>query len=436
MNAGSIVPVGCVLAGGVAAFFVACSSPQNSVSGDGGPANGVIDAGPGISAIAGLSSDDLAAFLRGEQAFFSELQPADGLGPLYTKASCGSCHGGSARGPGAALKMVAVGADGVTPIGDQTSWLPFGNTEHPQLVTAIPGVHTPILPPFEGLVPDAGDAGVSIRLTTRLGPPLFGRGYLEAIDDSEIERMETAEATRSDGIHGRINRLPFISQPNPVSTFDNHQTGDIVIGRFGLKARISTLDEFAADALQSDMGLTTPMRVSEFANPDGVTDDLKPGIDVTADDMNARAMFVRLLDIPPRAIDSQGAIGKAWFTNCKCNVCHVESLHTRADYPIPQLANIDADVYTDLLLHDMGDGLSDSVSAGNEGQAGPRDWRTLPLIGMRFSTSFLHDGRASTIDEAIRAHDSNGSEASAATQCFTGLAENLQQQLIVFIGEL
>ena len=419
-----------------AGSFAACSSSSSaSAPSDGGAGEASLDGGPGAAPIDGLSSDYVSAFYAGEAAFEQHLQPSDGLGPLYTKSACSDCHSGSERGPGSATKMAVVEGDGLTPLDDQ-SLLPFGNTEHPLVVTAIPGAHTPIMPPFQGNMNEADGGTVSIRVTTRVGPPVFGRGYMEAIADSEIERMESAQATRSDAIHGRANHLTFVSQPNPTPTFDSHNTGDMVIGRFGLKARIATLDEFAADALQGDMGITSPMRPTEFANPDDITDDLKPGVDISADSMNARGMYVRLLAIPPRITTSNGNLGKSWFNNCNCNVCHVPSLHTRSDYPIPQLANVDAPVFTDMLIHDMGDGLSDSVAGQNEGQAGPRDWRTLPLIGLRFNSSYLHDGRAATIRDAIVAHDSPGSEAMKSAQCFETISPTLQQELLDYLSGL
>jgi CxxC motif-containing protein (DUF1111 family) len=97
------------------------------------------------------------------------------------------------------------------------------------------------------------------------------------------------------------------------------------------------------------------------------------------------------------------------------------------------LANIDVAVYTDLLLHDMGDNLADGVT---EGDAGPRDWRTAPLIGLRYATTFLHDGRANSIADAIQQHAGPGSEAASSVDNFNRLTPALQQQLIEFVAGL
>jgi CxxC motif-containing protein (DUF1111 family) len=367
------------------------------------------------------TADWVARFNDGDRLFQIVLRDADGLGPLYTRQFCGACHDDAdgLRGPGVAQKMSVVEADGLTAAPDQSA-LAYGPTVHPY-VTA--GATTPIVAPNDP----------AVRVTNRLGPSVLGRGYLEAVDDAEIQRVAGLQAARGDAVHGTVNLVSYDSQPNPDPTFNAHQPGDLVIGRFGLKARIATLDEFVADALQNDMGITSPLRPTEFPNPDGLTDDAKPGVDATADDVNLRADYVRLIAIPWRA--PADARGQALFDQAQCSACHVPALHTRADYPIPQLAGVDAPIYTDLLLHDMGDGLSDSL-AGYDGLATPRMWRTAPLIGMRFAREFLHDGRAPTVRDAILAHDGNGSEAHDAVQLFSALADSDQQSLLDFVESL
>ncbi|HVV50035.1 MAG TPA: di-heme oxidoredictase family protein [Polyangia bacterium] len=371
--------------------------------------------------VSGVSADWRARFNDGDALFTIVLRDADGLGPLYTRQACGDCHNDEdgLRGPGFAQKMSVVEADGLTPSPDQSE-LPWGPTVHP-FVTA--GATTPIVPPAD---PD-------VRVTNRIGPSVLGRGYLEAVEDSEIQRVAAAEAARTDGIHGIVNSYSYASQPNPDPTFNAHQPGDTVIGRFGLKARIGTLDEFVADALQNDMGITSPLRPTEFANPDGLTDDEKPGIDASADDVNLRADYVRAIAIPWRAAPDPAA--QALFDQVLCSACHVPTLHTQPDYPIAALAGVDAPLYTDLLLHDMGDGLSDSLDDG-EGVATARTWRTAPLIGLRFSREFLHDGRATTLTDAVLDHDGNGSEAHGSVQMFRALTADQQAALLDFVGSL
>ncbi|HEX7665874.1 MAG TPA: di-heme oxidoredictase family protein [Polyangiaceae bacterium] len=399
---------------------------------DGG---GIIGGDPFDQPLDGLSADLLTQFNDGDHEFDLVLRPYDGLGPLYTRPSCGACHDDGSRGPGLVQKMVIVDSNDITPSPDQ-SLLPFGNTVHPLVVTDITGAMTPIVPPLLDGGIDGGDAGEQqLRVTIRLGPPVLGRGYMEAIADSEILRIEAEEAKRTDGIHGRANHTTFASVPNPDQTYEQYKTNDAVIGRFGLKARIATLDEFVADAMQGDMGMTTVMRPNEFANPDGVTDDLKPGTDLDTDKLNVRAMYLRLLAIPLRKVDPTGN-GEALFEQVACNGCHVKSLHTRADYPVKQLADIEAPVYTDMLLHDMGDDLADGVAGGVEGMAGPRDWRTAPLLGLRFNRVLMHDGRASSVEDAILKHAGNGSEAQHSVDLFNALSATDRKTLLDFVGAL
>ena len=385
---------------------------------DSGPLAASLTVDPFDVPVSGLQKADLDAFSRGDDLFGLTLREQDGLGPLYTRDNCGGCHASALRGPGLVQKMSVVQADGKTPTPDQSK-LAFGHTVHPLLAA---GAKTPIVPP-------ANDP--SVRVSIRVGVPVLGRGYLEAVLDSELVRVASEQATRTDGIHGRVNHVTYASEANSDTRFHTHQKGDTVLGRFGLKARIATLDDFCADALQGDMGMTSPLRPQEFVNPDGLLDDSKPGIDLTMDSVNTRANYTRGIAIPRR--DTNNAVGLALFQASKCSVCHAPSLHTRADYPLAPLADIDAPIFTDLLLHDMGDGLADSLP---EGEAGPRDWRTAPLIGLRFYKTFLHDGRAQTIEQAIAAHASNGSEANGSIQLFDALSEMDRKLLLAFVQTL
>ncbi len=198
--------------------------------------------------IDGATDVELKAFFAGDNLFELALRDADGLGPLYTRTSCGACHAAGVRGPGSVQKMAVVLADGVTTDEDQSA-LPFGHTVHP-LYTG--GGKTPVL------VPAASPA--NIKVTTRLGPPILGRGYVEAISDAEIERVAAEQGSRSDAIHGRINRVVYASEGSSNAQFHTTKKGDVVIGRFGLKGRIATLDFIEADGIRfSDVVLAEPV---------------------------------------------------------------------------------------------------------------------------------------------------------------------------------
>jgi CxxC motif-containing protein (DUF1111 family) len=303
----------------------------------------------------------------------------------------------------------------VTPAADQSA-LPYGHTIREGLAA---GAVTALDPP-------PGNA--SVKVTIRVGPPVLGRGYLEAVADSELARVEAEQAARGDAIHGVRNMTTFTSVANPDHSFATYQQGDAVVGRFGLKSRIATLDDFTADAFQGDMGLTTPMRPTELANPDGLTDDQDPGVDLDIDHVNRIAFYMRRIAIPRRVGLTDR--GRALFSQVNCAVCHAPTMHTRADYPIKQLADIDAPIYTDLLLHDMGDALADGQTDASATSAA---WRTAPLIGLRFARTYLHDSRAHSVMEAVLAH---AGEASAAVQAFQALSTDDQRLLIEFVEAL
>ena len=409
------------------ALLSACGSSPAAPASDGGVLppdddGGVVIIGddPTDQPLHDAGPDQLAVFAQGDTLFDRVFTAADGLGPVYIRQACSSCHDGARKGPGLVQKMALVQVDGVTPADDQGA-LPYGNTARPYNAG---GGLTPVGPPDGGL-----PSGVQLKLTIRIGPALFGRGYLEAISDDLILAGETAQAARTDGIHGRVNRVAYRSQPNPDTTYHRHQPGDQnLVGRFGLKARQPTLDDFAADAYQSDMGLTSALRPTELKNPDGLLDDDKPGADLDAATVNAVADYMRLIEIPKRA--APDARGVALFSQLRCDVCHQPTMRTRSDYPVQQLAGIDAPVYTDLLLHDLGKDLADGVT---DESARSAEWRTAPLIGLRFQRSYLHDGRAKSIAAAIAAH---GGQALPSADGFAALGDEDKKRLTDFVGGL
>jgi CxxC motif-containing protein (DUF1111 family) len=189
--------------------------------------------------------------------------------------------------------------------------------------------------------------------------------------------------------------------------------------------------EFTADALNSDMGITTPDHPAEPAGPEGLTDDEKPGVDFDAERVTLLSDYVRLLEIPERRPATQR--DHELFRRAGCDACHVPALRTESAFDIPALAGIEAFVYTDLLLHDMGASLSDSQT---EGDAGPREYRTPPLIGLRFMPTFLHDGRAGSVEQAILAHGAPDSEGRDAVAQYLTLDASDRLGLLRFVEGL
>jgi CxxC motif-containing protein (DUF1111 family) len=364
--------------------------------------------------IRGLDADQLKTFNTGDGLFDTVFRDYDGLGPLYIRQACSSCHASAVRGPGFAQKMAIVLADGFTPAPDQSS-LAWGHTVRP-FITA--GAKTALLPPMDP----------TVKVSIRLGMPLLGHGYMEAVASSEMDRVAAEQAMRPDAIKGKVNHVVYVSEENPDTRFFSYKKGDPVYGRFGVKARQPTLDDFVADALQGDIGITTPMRPTELANPDNLADDLKPGVDLSIDFVNTVATYLRTIAIPKRVGLTDR--GKMLFEQVGCAVCHQPTMKTRADYPIPQLANIDAPIYTDMLLHHWNSSFGDGMT---DGEAESTQWRTAPLIGLRFNKTFLHDGSASSVEGAIVSHSG---EASETAQRYMSLPSADHKTLLDFVSAL
>jgi CxxC motif-containing protein (DUF1111 family) len=400
----------------------ACGGAGTSGSVDAGVNGGLLAPSPGTpdGPLRGATIDQQRAFRAGDAVAEYLFDSVEGLGPVYARPSCVACHLRGGRGPGQTERFAFVSSVTGAPLGVP----PFGPLVRP-LVTA--GAVTPVLAPDGGL-----PSGVRVQVTGRVAPPLFGRGYLEAIADSEIERIAAEQSLRSDGIRGRVQRVAFHAIGTTDPRFPTHLEGEAgLVGRFGVKGRLATLDEVVADALQGDLGLTSRLRPVELPNPDGLADDLLPGVDLDDARLASLVAYARLLEIPERpGPDMRGA---ALFDAVGCAVCHVPSLRTRADWPTPQLAGIDAPVYSDLLLHEMGADLADGQA---EEGAGSGEFRTAPLIGLRYLPGYLHDGRAATLRDAVVGHRGPGSEANEVVSRFEALGQGDQDALLGFVGGL
>ncbi len=224
-----------------------------------------------------------------------------------------------------------------------------------------------------------------------------------------------ARDRNGDGISGRPNR-----------------TADGRLGRFGRKAQAATLREFNADAFVMEMGITNPLNQTEqtvggLPFPAGI--DPLPEPEISAAQFDAADAFVRFLAPPPRApLDFTSALGAITFRKIGCASCHVPTLVTGAN-PVPALRFRFVSAYTDLLLHDMGPDLADICL----GQALPSEFRTEPLMGLRFATVFLHDGRAATVSQAIELH---AGEAVRARDRFLRLKPFERRALLRFLKTL
>jgi len=278
---------------------------------------------------------------------------------------------------------------------------------------------------FSGLA--FGALGQQTMTSVRIAPPVFGAGLLEAIEESAL--LEISRRQRELGFDGR---------PNYVWDEERQTT---VLGRFGWKANQPSLRQQAASAFLNDMGVTTSVFTRENC-PEVQTACRKRPSGMVPEQperaFNELVFYTRALAVPARRrLDDPVALrGEQLFAQARCAVCHVPEIRT-GEYPaLAQLGNQLIHPYTDLLLHDMGEGLADGRP---DFRAGPRDWRTPPLWGMGLSkkvngnASLLHDGRARDPTEAILWH---GGEATASRDAFARMPATDRAALLAFLDSL
>jgi CxxC motif-containing protein (DUF1111 family) len=264
-------------------------------------------------------------------------------------------------------------------------------------------------------------------IALRLAPPLVGLGLLEAIPEASI--VELAARAPVAGIRGHVNRV-----------WDESQ-GKTMLGRFGLKANHGSVREQVAAAFINDIGLSTLVYPDQNCPPiqKGCKELLVAGKpEITALRLAATELYLRALSVPVRRQidDAQVRRGEQVFVEAHCTVCHVSELKTGEFPDMPQLAGQTIHPFTDLLVHDMGEGLADGRP---DFLAGGREWRTPALWGIGLSQkvngagAFLHDGRARNFTEAILWH---GGEAEASREAFRQLTRKDREALGAFLQSL
>jgi CxxC motif-containing protein (DUF1111 family) len=271
------------------------------------------------------------------------------------------------------------------------------------------------------------------RFSARVAPPMIGLGLLEAIPEEAILANAAAQAKEKNGINGR---------PNQVWDDALQKT---VMGKFGWKAGQPNLNQQNVHAFSGDMGLTTSLRPFDDCTdaqtackqaPNGNGPDGEP--EVSDNILRLVLFYSRNLAVPARrgVNDAEVIAGKNLFFQAGCDSCHTPKYTTAANAAEPELANQVIRPYSDLLLHDMGDGLADNRT---EFQASGRDWRTPPLWGIGLTqavsghTQFLHDGRARNLLEAVLWH---GGEATAAQQQVLSFNAEQRAALLAFLNSL
>lgn len=415
---------------------------------DPGPRSGAPGAGTPIT----LLSDAQTGFFNDGAARFNSTHGVDdGLGPTYNGDSCGSCHlqpavGGSspAVNPQVALATAHGGTNTVPsfitvngPVREVRFKWQLGRDGSPNRHRPDGGVHA--LFTSQGRddgggctmsQPDFAAAVASHNAIFRIPTPVFGAGLIENISEQTIldNAAANAAAKLALGIVG----------------FPNRSGNDGTITRFGWKAQNKSLFVFAGEAYNVEMGVTNELFPNERSNPpsscllnstpeDVTGGDSNDAAGTVTSDITAFALFMRFLDQPtPAPATTSTTNGAAKFSAVGCALCHTPSL-TSNTTTVDALSGVQANLFSDLLVHSMGDRLADGVS---QGAAGPDQFRTAPLWGLGQRLFFLHDGRTSDLMQAIQAHRSEDSEANRVIRNFNQLSTKDQQDILNFLRSL
>jgi CxxC motif-containing protein (DUF1111 family) len=374
-------------------------------------------------ALPGLTPDQRALFEIGEAEFEHEFTPSEGLGPVFIEQSCVTCHSLGGIGGGDSLEnsnhLVRRFAT-FNPDGSYNNLAALGGDvlQTRSIAEFVAGctVQGELVPP---------EATIH---SMRNPLPMFGAGLVDAIPEASILARV---GDQGDGVHGRAN-LDAGGHP----------------GRFGWKAQGNALIGFNATAFNGTMAITTPQSPTENlpqgqVMPAGCTNaDL--GASTPNDVGGTRLLRISawaalLAPVRPKQLDAEAQRGERTFDAIGCNKCHVSTMTTGVyqlaipgggTIPVDALSNQTVALYSDLLLHDMGAELDDQVTMR---QAHGRDFRTAMLWGIRLRERFLHDGRASTVDEAILAH---GGEAQIIRDRYTALLPDDRCALLHFLDRL
>jgi CxxC motif-containing protein (DUF1111 family) len=361
-------------------------------------------------ALAGLTAAQRADFAAGLADFSEEEEVIDGLGPVFNERSCAACHSVPAVG-GGSTRTVTRFSRRINGLFDALASL-GGSLMQDHAIGMADGVSHE----FKAeVVPAAANITVHRRAT-----PLFGLGLVDATPDSDFLAMAQQQASRRDGTAGR------------ASVVDNIRAGMKTVGKFGWKAQVPSIFQFSGDAYLNEMGITTPDFPNESC-PQGNCAELAfnpaPGINDDGSGPILLTNFMTLLAAPPRAAQTRDVSdGEATFERIGCTACHVATLRTGSN-PVAALDRKTYHPYSDFLLHDMG-ALGDGLEMGS---ATGKEMRTAPLWGLRFITTYLHDGRATTLDQAILAHDG---QARGARDNYAALAAAAKAKVIAFLQSL
>lgn len=377
----------------------------------------------------------------------------DGVGPIFNRVSCSGCHVRDGRGrppePGEPMEsmLVRVSLPGSDAHGGPKPHPVYGDQIQDRAIPGVPAEAQVVLsweeaggqyadgeayslrrPVIELRDPAYGPLGKDLLTSPRVAQGMIGLGLLEAVTDAELIRFADPDDLDGDGISGRPNHVWDLRRQAAA------------IGRFGWKANQPSVEQQIAAAAAGDIGLTTALVPADACTESQAAcrESANGGVPEVSDAFLAKLLlYSRSLAVPNRRhIDDPQVIrGQALFESSGCAGCHRITVRT-GPHELAQVANQTIHPFTDLLLHDMGEGLADGRP---DFEADGREWRTPPLWGLGLIHTvnghefLLHDGRARGIAEAILWH---GGEAEAAREQFRHLPKPQREALIAFLKSL
>jgi CxxC motif-containing protein (DUF1111 family) len=405
-----------------------------------------------------------AGFSFGNELFTAAWEPSpgtqsttDGLGPIFNRVACSDCHINNGRGlpppeVGAPMDsmLVRISVPGENEHGGPVGVPNYGDQLQDRGIEGVPPEGRAIMTWHE--TPGAYGDGTTYSLrkavitfedlaygpmpddvltSPRVANPVIGLGLIEMVADELVYALADPDDSDDDGISGRVN-VVWDARDLKMAT-----------GKFGWKANAPNLTNQNSGAALGDMGITSPVRPNENCEPvqeacsasATVTYD---GYELTAPFLNQLNVYTRRLAVPRQRGSHLPKVvrGQAQFMSAGCRHCHMPTMETGTDPRGQDLANQTFHPFTDLLLHDMGEGLADGrpdfLASGSE-------WRTAPLWGIGLTKKvsgherYLHDGRARGLEEAILWH---GGEAESAKQVFRMMPAEARADLISFLKSL
>ena len=442
------------LAAGLVFFSALVPASPALGQSDPGVRGGAIAAGQPLS---GLTAQELAYFNDGLARFLEVDGVPNGLGPRFNSNQCAGCHsypaiGGSSpvTNPLAAVAVLGGGRNAMPWF--ETTNGPIREARFQKTATGATdgGVHDlfvitgrsdaagcNIAQPTWGAAgnPVTGQGG-NPNVIFRIPTPTFGTGLIESIDDSTIIANMSLNT---------VQKLLF-----GISGHTNNSGNDGTITRFGWKAQNKSLLVFSGEAYNVEMGVTNQLFMQERDTTAGCRFNKTPEdagsfqpaggtYPAVLSDVEAFSNFMRMLAPPaPAAATASTTRGRALFDQVGCSLCHTATMTTGAaetgtSGASAALSNQAVNLYSDLLVHNMGTGLADGVS---QGSAGPDEFRTAPLWGLGQRVYFLHDGRTNDVQTAVTEHAGVGSEANVSVLQYDLLPASSKQDLLNFLRSL